>query len=207
MADTDTAAEALEAKAAADEQQRVQDVLDLERAGLSKDEDDQVTVMLADHLADGTLTEEEIFEAKADSQAAEDALESARETRHEQAEAVESGDFAQAEALSHDAEYDLALANDHGAEASHPTIDAQQDRQYDETQALESARAEEATAAVYAEDAAAHAAVGDYAHADQSAAIASSHADSAVVHADAGDAGGSYATASTTDVAADTTTE
>lgn len=207
MADTETEAQELAQRVAADEQQRIQDALDLETAGLSKEEAEQVTVTLADELAAGTLTEDEIYDAKLDAQAADDALDSAREARHEQAEAVEAGDFARAGELARNAEYDLKVADELGAEASHPTIDAQLDRQYDETQALASARTESETAAVYADDAAAHAAVGDYSHADQSAATAEAHADSAVVHADAGDAGGSYAASATTDVAADTTTE
>ncbi len=207
MPDTETEAQELAAQAAA-EQQRIQDALDLEVAGLSKTEAEQVTVTVADDLAAGTLTEMEIFDAKLDAQAADDALESARETRLEQAQAVESGDFEKAEDLARVAEYDLKEADERGAEAAHPTIDAQQDRQYDEVRALENASDNQETAVAYADAAADYAAEGDFAHADQLAASADAHAETAVSQADAGDAGGSYAAASaTTDTAADTTTE
>ncbi len=205
MADTETEAEELAQRAA--EQQRVQDALDLEVAGLSKEEAEQVTVTVADDLAAGTLTEEEIFDAKLDAQAADDALESAREARHEQAVAVESGDYEKAEEMAKLAEYDLKEADDRGAEAAHPTIDAQQDTQYDEVKALENASDEQETANMNADSAASYAAEGDYAHAEQYADTAASHADAADAHADAGDAGGSYAASTVADTSAEATTE
>ncbi len=201
------AAQAAEAAEAAEAQQRVQDALELEIAGLSKEEAEQVTVTVADDLAAGTLTDMDIFDAKLDAQAADDALDRVDEARHEQAIAVEAGDYEKAEDMARLAEYDLKVADERGAEAAHPTIEAQQDNQYDDVRALENASDNQETATTYANDAAAYAADGDFAHADQLAATADAHAETAMVQADTADAGGSYSSASASDTSADTTTE
>lgn len=172
--------------------------VDIARASLNHDEQVQFDAAVAAHAADGTLDDNAIFHAQQDALQSQASLDHARETQHEQAEAAERGDLRAARELSHDAEYDLRVAEDHGADAAHPTLDAQQDHQYADTQALDHGAREQDTAAVYQADADAHAASGDLAHAAYAEDAAIAHADTAAYDAGAGDHGGSYATASTT---------
>ena len=182
--------------------------LDLTKAGLSSDEATQFEAVLAPHIADGTLNEDQIFEAKMDSESAHDAIESAHAAQHEQALAAERGDFDAARDHASDAAWDLKVADDHGAEAAHPTIDAQQYQEQHEVAALDSAAWEQSTAASYAHDAEASAAVGDYDHAAASADVAVGHAETAASYGDAGDHGGSVAaSAGPAESAGETTAE
>lgn len=185
----------------------VTDYLELTKAGLSNDEAAQFEAVLAPHVTDGSLDENQVFDAKMDAEAAHDAMERAHESQHEQALAVESGDYAAARDHASDAAWDLKVADDHGGEASHPTIDAQQYQEGHEVMALDSAAWEQSTAAEYAHDAQANAAVGDYDHAAASADVAASHADTATSYADAGDHGGSVATSGSAESAGATTAE
>ena len=185
----------------------VTDYLELTKAGLSSDEATQFEAVLAPHIADGSLDENQVFDAKMDAEAAHDAMERAHDAQHEQALAVERGDFEAAHEHANDAAWDLRVADEHGGEAAHPTIDAQQYEQQHEVASLDSAAWEQSTAAVYEHDAQANAAVGDYDHAAASADVAAAHIDTAASYADTGDHGGSIATSGSAESAGATTAE
>ncbi len=185
----------------------VTDYLDLTKAGLSSDEATQFEAVLAPHIADGSLDDMQVFEAKMDAEASHDAMERAHESQHEQALAAESGDYAAAREHANDAAWDLRVADEHGGEAAHPTIDAQQYQEQHEVASLDSAAWEQSTAAVYEHDAQANAAVGDYDHAAASADVAAAHVDTAASYADAGDHAGSIATTGAAESAGATTAE
>jgi hypothetical protein len=185
----------------------VTDYLENTRVVLSSDEATQFEAVLAPHVADGTLDENQVYEAKLDAEATHDAMERAHESQHEQALAAENGDYAAARDHASDAAWDLRVADEHGGEAAHPTIDAQQYQEGHEIMALDSAAWEQSTAAGYEHDAQANAAVGDYDHAAASADVAAAHVDTATSYADAGDHGGSVATTGAAESAGATTAE
>ena len=185
----------------------VQWALDETKAGLTKDEATQLDVTLAPQVADGTLNETQIYEAKLDAVAAHDHIERATEAQHEQAHNAEAGNLTGARDNASNAEWELREADNLGAGAAHPTIDAQQDQQHHETVALDSGAWEQSTAAGYQADAAAHAAVGDFDHATASADVADSHAQVATDYAAAGDHGASAAAPAAAETSGETTAE
>lgn len=186
-----------------------QDYYEFTKAGLTQDEVTQYEATLAPHLADGTLTQDEIYQAKTDAEATHDAMLHAHNLQHEQGVHAEEGDFATAQSNSQDAGWFLKVADEHGGEAAHPTIDAQQDHQYTESQNLSIANSQAQSANADASTAVAYANVGDVDHAAQYHDSALDHADAAADHGTAGDHGavGSESHTDTTTPAAETSGE
>jgi hypothetical protein len=99
-------------------------------ATLTDEGEQQVIDALYEAQADGALTEEEIEGAVGSAEMADESRENVEQLREDQAEAVESGDYAKGQDLANQAEYELREI-DHlgGAEAADEVVEAQIDQQ------------------------------------------------------------------------------
>jgi len=198
MADQDGAQQSADQAAANEELSEVV-------AGMGTHAAEEVSVTLAEHIEDGTLTHDEIIDAWHDATTAEADQQHAHDLEHDQAVAADHGDYAHAEAMSSEAAQALHDAADHsqGAPDAQQQVEVQAHQDDAEQQALSNAGWEQASAVDDAHSAAAYAASGDEHAAENYASHADDHASSASDYGHEGDHGGTYDTSHSSDTAAE----
>jgi hypothetical protein len=99
-------------------------------ASLTDEGQQQVIDALYEAQGDGELTEESFQDAVGNAESADESRENVENLRTDQAEAVESGDFAKAQDLANQSEYELREVDDlGGTEAEQEVLEAQTDQQ------------------------------------------------------------------------------
>ena len=135
----------------------------------------------------GTLSDLNIDHTLADAQLADDGRANVEAMHQQQADAVASGDYARADEIAHNTEYQLHEVQDHGGDADQQLVTSESDQAHlDWAQYHQDTAHEEAG---WAADAANH---GDAAHAADYADMAATHADTAAADAAPADQGGHY---------------
>jgi hypothetical protein len=169
-----------------------QDVLDrlpddfvIEVSNLSEDGQRQVIDAIAN--ADGDVSGLNTDRILADAEISDAARETVENLHQEQADAVAAGDYAKADDLAHQAEFQLHVIEDKGGNADLQLATAESDEQH-----LDWAQSHQETAAQQAGWAADAAAGGDASGAETYAAMSAGHADIAAENATAADQGGHY---------------
>lgn len=142
---------------------------------------------------------DEVEHIMLDAQVADAHITAAEALQHEQSQAAEHGDFATANQLAGDAEYELHAAADHGATVDQPIVEAQH-----EEMALDNANWHQEIAHDDATSAESYADAGDAHNAESYASEADAHAS---VAADYGQAGDHDSTYDTTYAAHDSSTD
>ena len=157
----------------------------VELAGLSTDAQAQVVDAVAAANDSGDLADLNLDKTVADAQAADTGRERVEELHQEQAQAVADGDFAKADDLAHQTEYQLREVEAHGAAADPQIIQSEADQAH-----LDWAQYHQEIAQDASQAAAADAAAGDLTHAQAEADIAAGHGETAGYDAHQADQGG-----------------
>ncbi len=169
-----------------------QDVIDqlpegfqIEVSNLSEEGQQQVIDAIANH--DGDVSDLDTDQLVSDAQIADTARDNVEHLHQEQADAVASGDYAKADEIAHQTEYQLQEVQDHGGNAEQQLATTESDQQHlDWAQYHQDVASDQAQ---WAADAAQH---GDATHAEMYGDMAAGHADTAATNATDASQGGHY---------------
>lgn len=169
-----------------------QDVIDqlpedfrIEVSNLSEEGQQQVIDAIANH--DGDVADLNTDALVSDAQIADTARDNVEHLHQEQADAVASGDYAKADEIAHQTEYQLQEVQDHGGNADLQLATTESDQQH-----LDWAQYHQEIADDQAHSAVEAAAAGDATHAEMYADQAAGHAGVAATDATDASQGGHY---------------
>lgn len=169
-----------------------QDVIDrlpeefrVDVANLSEAGQTQVVDAISAANDSGNLADLDTNHALSDAQTADTARENVEALHQEQAQAVADGNFAKADDLAIQTQYQLREVQDHGGDADQQLMQSESDQAH-----LEWAGYHDGIAQDAAQSAAQDAAAGDFTHAQAEADIAASHGETAGYDAHLADQGG-----------------